>query len=59
MDHGDFTEIFECRKCGARYRAAYRIGLIIQRGHFDCEVCQAHVHKWESVRDYYEWERLQ
>jgi len=53
----DGSEMFECRKCGALYRGTYKIGLTIKTGHFDCEVCRAHVHEWKGVREYYKWER--
>jgi transcription elongation factor Elf1 len=57
MDEADETETFECVKCGAIYRGSYRIGITVHTGHFDCQVCRAHVHKWQGVRDYFKWER--
>lgn len=48
----DYDQMIECPKCGASYRAFYKIVLTPAHGVFHCQQCQAEVHRWHGVRDY-------
>ncbi len=55
-DGADGQDLFICPKCRTSYVGTYKVGIVSSRGTFKCDDCEATVHTWNGVRDYFKWD---
>jgi hypothetical protein len=49
------TEYFTCPACGLDYAATKEQHSTRHSGRFECRLCQAEVHAWSGLHDFFEW----
>jgi len=49
------TEYFTCPACGLDYAATKEQHSSRHSGRFECRLCQAEVHTWSGLHDFFDW----
>jgi len=49
------TEYFTCPGCELDYAATKELHSSRHSGRFECRICQAEVHAWSGLHDFFDW----